>query len=1569
MGEIRLANGRIVNIDDPRSPFANQSLTAATGNEVEFGELPRNAPVRTALASLASGFATGIPALAGLAGALGVTARDTIGNGIDDNFGQELLRNMQPGQGGARGIPGDLLGFAFDTDLAIREALGLPPIPLSTGDQIANVIPFIPNPTRGLPRGVNTALNLLTPAVRFSPTQTAARSAREIVGTQPRVNFLDIARDPRRFINTSIDVAPGFANRQNLMRTTAQIGIMGGFDQGLRGAIGLPLAFSDEAIEAGEGEGETRPRNELELLIAGMQSQETLDTGSSLISGAQAEELTPGQLLQSQHMEPSDEQLIPFEEELVPLSGNPFSETLDAPQGNIDFVVPETDTSDGLSEALVPIDGAQPNVFGDGSNGRDITESIIINETRPDPSVHPDAIPALRQADRDMGIEAGGRHNISSGFLIGAGLLGGVAGYIALRGVQRSRFVSTPFRDAPHPLHESGLRAAGGRFLDGMRDAFTNSAVRINRNLQDTIDPETGQPALSNEAINSIQNTVEANVSVQAEAAIGTGRMPGGTGVQGVPLREIRAVFDALSDEEATLANNALNAAHAEMSSIRATVAQTPAVADEVQSILAGGGNAVNVRVFLEGLDIPLVRTGLMDGSLPDTVVGTSASSNAAVAAITAARQNPRVAAYMDVVGRYTDAFLEQRVKIGQISQDTADIWRRETMVHSDITSPLFVPGSQGTVMARWHSHLSNLFGPDTSLGREHANLARVSQQSVEEGLGVRFPSDPIEALVRYGSESIEETHRTGLQAQYLGALTGFDVTTGQLTARANRSGVHYMGTTPITISADIPTIIRSGPHASNAAVRSHFQVNNTVRSPEADLAARNQIMTLRWRDQDHHFFVPNSIERTILDQRPIDLGMIDGAVRVLSVPKNLLQATTTGLFTGFSPISAGFATQAGAVNRLFLREGGFSGAISGLGEFVKSGLGTVRTVQGVIQINAHRRLENAARQITTAIANVPEEFDPNAAFITHPLSRMSPRLTVEQAQSVATNINDRLASTVVSTVRREAGGVITGLGNTSGDVDIRTIMRHLIPGYGESVGTTRRLYRALVRLNDTLHEAPAIGAIAREIGKGENFDSIEGSIRMARIVREAKDQFADNRRVGSDVTAQIVHRVVPYAAPTIQSLAAFHTAIVQGIRRNPAAVVAGLSTVMLTSMQESMMASMLGPEYSDYYWNTLDSRERTNFWRIFIPGLPPERAFKIRVVPELAPFKALGIEAMDFMTGASRGEHIPSDSPSSISGNNGAHMTAGLARYLDIPIDPNTQALFAAAGLRLETGFNSRPGEARGPIAFQPLATDERISGDLMDSTRVHPLMDTRVSGIIQAYTGRIGDLSIAILEGINRGVDRGGIVGGIEQGLDEAVFQAHKMVEGVPGVDTLFQGAIDERNIFNEDAALNRRDIEGIERIAEAVNEVRSLGLAASGNDRPGSSDAIIPSDDPIVDVLHTSIDAINQQVSRHREFIRGLRQDVDFYRSGTVFTQDIQGTDIKAGDTITAQRRREATNVAHTVIQQQNAAFRLVLQDYEANINAQMLEVFGRDVDFSFGSFNPRENVTPGNNRVVN
>ena len=652
---------------------------------------------------------------------------------------------------------------------------------------------------------------------------------------------------------------------------------------------------------------------------------------------------------------------------------------------------------------------------------------------------------------------------------------------------------------------------------------------------------------------------------------------------------------------------------------------------------------------------------------------------------------------------------------------------------------------------------------------------------------------------------------------------------------------------------------------------------------------------------------------------KPKILGSVNKVGRAF---KNAFQATTTRL-PFFTPISFGYTTQQAWQNAVargakFTPWDAFKGAWRGSVEGLADEIG---------QQWAHSIATN-----TGLVSRLPREF--------------AERMTAKMKKVVENSL--------LNGIQRQQGATGSSIATSEFSPDVVDIMKMVAPAYRDGFSGISSAWRMYNIINKAIHEGAANGGMLRQL---KSIEAPTGQ-QFRSAGRTGKTLAGDVRRQGRSDAATAFNSWVPFSGAMIQSWNSIGSALRVAIKNNPTRAFASLSLPMIPAIMEAANNSLLGEEYSNYYWNKLTTEQRNNNIHLFIPGRAPEDGIVIPVSPEWTLVRGMGIEMVNAMTGASRNEHMPKGQrlPSGNAEENGAHFMAGLVRVFDIPVPPAIQAVFAAAGYNLRLGPQYHNGNVQLlPLTVRELTQGERVSGDRGRSRYVEPAVDTEVEGVFRATLGAVGSAFLSITEVFNQGQSED-FQTGIDMGIDQLVNSVRQQTKYL---QPIWAGDVFKTNSNDEIADSNRAKQNGIKVLEDQFNILQTNGKVFSvDNPVPFAGNSVRPTDDPVVSLASQFLPAIKDGLSQYKQWNSIQRKLIQDLRSST--------RDSK-GNALSLKQRNELLQKHEITIRSLNAKQNMMLQHYEDAISDHVNKQLGlqgnKAIEFSFNNFKARPNLGTG------
>lgn len=202
----------------------------------------------------------------------------------------------------------------------------------------------------------------------------------------------------------------------------------------------------------------------------------------------------------------------------------------------------------------------------------------------------------------------------------------------------------------------------------------------------------------------------------------------------------------------------------------------------------------------------------------------------------------------------------------------------------------------------------------------------------------------------------------------------------------------------------------------------------------------------------------------------------------------------------------------------------------------------------------------------------------------------------------------------------------------------------------------------------------------------------------LSRLSLETRQLTGDFSASGIGDTYRAWSEALPYSNVTVQATRRVADSLYSTLKQGDPTVLLGVVTATSPYIAGAYLASTLGEEYWDYYWNVMPAWERSTNVYLPIPGLPPEEGLKIPVPPELQVFAQLGMAGVDAALGLSSGQ---------IASDDFADLKEAVGQYFGLILPPGVNAMLAATGNRFDMGemLAGNPEDALKPLRTSGLA------------------------------------------------------------------------------------------------------------------------------------------------------------------------------------------------------------------------------------------------------------------------
>ena len=909
------------------------------------------------------------------------------------------------------------------------------------------------------------------------------------------------------------------------------------------------------------------------------------------------------------------------------------------------------------------------------------------------------------------------------------------------------------------------------------------------------------------------------------------------------------------------------------------------------------------------------------------------------------ARNDPFVSDLMDRYGRITDGILKYLVerKVFRPDDPTGHNanpnflrnLRNQVRVGGVNGQPLFVPGVDLTdpsdlrTMKGWLSEMSRIVGLGTDQGKGYLDLANFLPSSLDPGLGVTNPLNPVDAMGMYIGQMINFADEQVFQWNILSRMAGIDEdgnfirkmrdNRGRLVPETSNDFATFIGMRELSKDPpDLGAIMNQ--YNPDPVLRQITGVGGNTDKTITQLTdpLKNMIM-VRHLGREYIFYVPDDAVRGALSHQRPDLHIALQAARLF---KNVKQITTTRLpFFAFKSFM--FAMQQTQQNA------------------IAKGLpyNPLDAVGGAYEIIATEWARETASMFVDAIERQSGLI--NTVF------------PGQTKQTIADMMTEKVKRSFLTAIQRGSGTLSSTVFHNTDNPKVTDLVGASASIYKDDPVGLMRLYRYYRAILKGLYEGPTLGAMKRQLPPRGELQAIHAAdpARADAMVRMAaatgRDLSGDTRRFGSSPMVRAMMAVIPWSTPMMQSWNS---------------IGAGLNAAKKNGRYDRALLSLSIPTFNAIAvamgMYLLTTQQRANNLIIYFPtpgfveGLVDEPNFwAAPISPEWSLFHTFGLEFFDMLTGASAGAREallnelgtfgPNAKKLDGSDSSPAHVIAALIRIFDIAVPPPLEAAFAAAGFNLRIG--PRIGED-GSIslgALHKLGSGERISAERGQSRYIDPAVDSKMEGVLSALLGAVGAGGTQVYNSFSLGNQES-----LERGFDLA---GQELVDVVKRQVTYLNPLIDHvfRTSPNDEISSKvRLKLKGVERLRAHAARQRG-GAARAGGRSPQLLEHLTPSlrasTDPIIILAAPLIDELNPVWSRHNADMTALRTE-----SSTI-TND---------PSLDTRKRSELINENNLQQKRVNARTLVELKNIEDKINALMSEQeVGQGKEFELDTFEDR------------
>ena len=809
-----------------------------------------------------------------------------------------------------------------------------------------------------------------------------------------------------------------------------------------------------------------------------------------------------------------------------------------------------------------------------------------------------------------------------------------------------------------------------------------------------------------------------------------------------------------------------------------------------------------------------------------------------------------------------------------------------------------------------------------SEIAREAQSLSAISSSLAQKGGGVQTPMNAIEGMQHYIYSVIDYTNRQIAPYRFLTRLLGINSAGKPISGKKfleNKYGISFLGINDPNKPMTYKQIIKQY-NDGDQNIKSLYNVEDPVTFKSVE--NNPGLVSLQIRGKEWLFHVPEKVIRDVLTGTPRQLNWFNKLGRAA---KNLLQFNTTKL-PMFLPTSWAYSTGSLWQNRM--------------------------AKEGVYEFSPRDAFKATWRLTWDTIADEMSAHILAGLATNTGLFSKIPRNTAEAMQR-------RLAKAVRNSVYH---GIELNTGQLSSSMFAKEnvpktvdILKQVAPHWQkESISGLSQAFRYYDRIVRALAEGPGYAATLKHLGDDPSW-KIPSALKdpplpsdpkyySRKQLREGsfagKDIIGDVRRKGSG--AEFFNSWVPWSGAMLQAWYSMGGAIYHGLKRgHTVPVMAAISVPAIPAFAEAIHISLLGEEYRKWYWN-LSVTQRNNNMIMALPGVPPERSALIPISPEWSLIKGFGIEFADALFYLSSGGTLGSQK-----WDNGSHLLAGVARVLNIPMNPHWQATFAATGNRLSVGPEWRDGDILPSLySIRPFGRGENISGNRGRSRFIDPALEKEIDGVMTSYLGGAAQLMMSIWHNMRVGSKGDEPISGAIEGAwygfkTEVARQARYSNPAVPG-GILRVSPYDQVS----DKVISKK--EGLKVLLDSISAAKSPQTVSSTNLRELPTPKPLTTDPIMLKAMevYESNDLYKSSIKKYNDEIAGSRAVIDNLRNHhAIVNTDGQHIPIPP---------KQLHNIIDSESLKMKGLYNLqleVLNTLEDDISEAASKQLGRDVDFTF------------------
>jgi len=923
-------------------------------------------------------------------------------------------------------------------------------------------------------------------------------------------------------------------------------------------------------------------------------------------------------------------------------------------------------------------------------------------------------------------------------------------------------------------------------------------------------------------------------------------------------------------------------------------------------------------------------------------------------ARINALLSDPEIAPHIDAFKRQGDALLDSWKRLGLITDAQIERFRAtHTFEWNGQRRTIYVPGVNKGEPQNVFRDFENLLGEHSEVARE---MHEVNARNLEHGQGITQPVNPLEAMEQAIFHYFDFGNRYAIQNETLEGIVRVSPETHMVMGspaerlaaikRGAEQNVHYVGHyDPDAQTGD--TITLASRNIEDPTVRSKFFAKGVV--SKSHPVGHPNVIEVPYKGIRRLWYVDDPYMLNTMRYMPVIAG--NPATKFLTRTKRLMVDMTVGKFTPFPFISALYTTQNMAITRS-------ARAIAGK-DFAGRVIGPRASLLQTPGITARTFVDtNIAAAQSTYRVFMEKWTREQAMTLSGEMARIGrageriPEHMYAKQREIEAKMREY---TDIHTLQREAGTAQAGFG-------VRTEDRSLIDVIGSAVPAARQMYGAAVPrmmsklwrtwkyVVSSLHEGPVIAFALRDLKNLSPELARENPVaygrEVRRIMRNARTEGADTRRVGSSQAAEVAQLTVPFFGAMVQAwhslakaasgigLARFSTLVATGI---------GLPTVAEvawnTSLGDHEWVDAEGRKwtYASYYWHGFTTQQRVNNHIFFIPGLPPWRAQVVPTFPEWSLARAVvlsGLDGMFSLSTASKFGPLATGEP-------GHHLWEAVQRVFDIPLWPVAKAALSYKGMDVRAGPASADEPSFlnfvSPISARVTGGSAQVrSKDVV--AEENKVFSQPVQNMIEALLGTSAKVLVDAFESAYTYSERGAgeAVAAAGHELVQGAASQLKLLNAVPILpQALRPKLIDEtaRSVLAKTNVLTQ--LQKMRATIQSGGRVRNL----EGKPRAGLLDT---TKDPVIQAVAANAGTILESLGTRQEQIADLRAAINEIR---VSSQTPDRVPYSPG------QRQQIINEKTIMIRELRAQQAEILRTWEWTMSKEIGDQVGRPLNIKF------------------